>query len=81
VKRKDKLIFQMKGFRPSQYKNPKKCAQFVHPSISTHQQKFPSHSGNRPIEKEREKAEDKNKLPLHCWGCGGAHMLIDFPHR
>jgi hypothetical protein len=42
------LDFKKKGFKSSPYKNPKKGAQFGHPSRSVHQQNFPSQSGNRP---------------------------------
>jgi hypothetical protein len=40
-KRKDRTCFQRKGFKPSRYKNPKKCALFGHPSRSVHQRDFP----------------------------------------
>jgi hypothetical protein len=53
-KRRDKLGFQRKGFKPSQYKNPKKGAQFDHLSISMHQWNFPSQSQNRPGKQVRE---------------------------
>ena len=51
----DMPIFQRKGFKSSQYKNSKKGSQFVHLSISMHQQNFSSWSGNRPVEETREK--------------------------
>jgi hypothetical protein len=46
-----------------------------------HQYKFPSQSGNKPAEKEREREEEPKKGPLQCWGCGETHMLRDCPHR
>jgi hypothetical protein len=43
--------------------------------------KFPSQSGNRLVEQEREKVEEPKKGPLQCWGCREAHILRYFPHR
>jgi len=79
-KRKDKPIFHRNGFNPSQYKNMKGGYQFGHLTRSMHQQNFPSRSGNRPIEKVREKVAEKKKGPIQCWGCGGEHMLRYCPH-
>jgi hypothetical protein len=80
-KRKDKNGFQKKGIKSFPYKNSKKGSQFGQPSISVHQQNFPSQSENKPVDQARERGEEPKKEPLQCWGCGETHMLRDYPHR
>jgi hypothetical protein len=80
-KRKDKSGFQKRDSSHFPYKNSRKGAQFGQPSRSVHQQNFPSQSGNKPVEKARERVEEPKKGPLQCWGCGEPHLLRDFPHR
>jgi hypothetical protein len=46
-----------------------------------HQQNFPSQSGNKPVEKARERAEEPKKGPLKCCGFREPHLLMEFPHR
>jgi hypothetical protein len=45
-----------------------------------HQQNFPSQSGNKLVERARER-ENPKKEPLKCWGCGKPHMLRDCPKK
>jgi hypothetical protein len=50
--------------------NSRKGTQLGQSSRIVHQQNFPSQSGNKPVEKVREREEEPNKGPLQCWECG-----------
>jgi hypothetical protein len=54
-KKRGKSGFQKKGFNSFSYKNSRKSAQFDQTRRSVQQQNFPSQSGNRPIDLERER--------------------------
>jgi hypothetical protein len=80
-KKKGKLGFKKKGFKPSKFKNHGKCPRMSLPTKSVYEQNFPSQGGNNPFGSAPGKTDNAKKEPLKCWGCGEEHLLRDYPHR